>query len=99
MTLQVGQAQKAPKGTSDSEFVYLLSPYRNKDTQAVNPLFLFAKRGTKMKIESQAILLQLVLTAKHRQLLRNHQLWLTKRKMPFWGVSLVATSDKGSCRP
>ena len=27
MTLQVGQAQKAPKGTSDSEFVYLLSPY------------------------------------------------------------------------
>ena len=36
-----------------------------------------------MKIESQAILLQLVLTAKHRQLLRNHQLWLTKRKMPF----------------
>jgi hypothetical protein len=36
-----------------------------------------------MKIESQAILLQLVLTAKHRQLLRNHQLWLAKRKMPM----------------
>jgi hypothetical protein len=36
-----------------------------------------------MKIESQAILQQLVLTAEHRQLLRNHQLWLTKRKMPF----------------
>ena len=25
------------------------TPYRNKDTQAVSPLFLFAKRGTKRK--------------------------------------------------
>ena len=33
-----------------------------------------------MKNESQAILLQLTLTAKHRQLLRNRQLWLIKKK-------------------
>ncbi|MBQ7292425.1 MAG: hypothetical protein IJW79_01655 [Clostridia bacterium] len=46
--------------------------------------FFFLKpKAQKMKIESQAILLQLVLTAKHRQLLRNHQLWFAKRKTPF----------------
>ena len=55
----------------------------SKATQTVSTLFLFETKGTKMKIESQAILLQLVLTAKHRQLLRNHQLWLAKRKMPM----------------
>ena len=55
----------------------------SKATQTVSPLFLFETKGTKMKIESQAILLQLVLTAKHRQLLRNHQLWFAKRKMPM----------------
>ena len=48
-----------------------------------------------MKAESQAILQQLTLTAKHRQLLRNRHLLARKKKNAARGVSLTAVSAGG----